>query len=102
MFLDVACGSLPVCAAVLPHLGLSRYWGIDSDRGLVTAGVTVELPQRGLRADHGHILINRTFDLSDSPYRFDLALAHSLVGRVTPAELTSAATSVLGYLNPTG
>jgi ABC-type polysaccharide/polyol phosphate transport system ATPase subunit len=101
-FLDVGCGSLPVALHLLPLLDQARYWGVDTDRTLFEAGVRFELGRAGVVADRGHFLINQQFDLSDCPYGFSLALAHSLARRLPVDEFGRAVASAVGHLAPGG
>ena len=101
-FLDVGCGSMPVAVSVLPELDQSRYWGYEFDRALLEHGLLVELPNRGLRPERGHFIMNSRGDLSESPYRFDLALGHSLAHRLPVEALGSLIAAVVGHLAPHG
>lgn len=101
-FLDVGCGSLPVALHVLPFMQPTRYWGIEIDRLLFDDGVLYELVPAGVPADRGHFLIDHRMDLSGCPYRFDVALAHSISHRVTAEQMGHAVASVIGHLSPAG
>jgi ABC-type polysaccharide/polyol phosphate transport system ATPase subunit/SAM-dependent methyltransferase len=101
-FLDVGCGSLPVALHVLPFMQPTRYWGIDIDRMLFDEGILNELVPAGVPADRGHFLIDNRMDLSGCPYRFDMALAHSVSRRLTAEQMAHAVVSVVGHLSPSG
>ena len=100
--LDMGCGSLPVTIALLPALDLSRYWGYEFDRELFDRGILVEMMNRGLQPERGHFIINDRFDLSESPYVFNFALAHSLSGRLSAERFGVAVAAVVGHLAPGG
>jgi SAM-dependent methyltransferase len=100
--LDLGCGSLPVALHVLPLMAPGRYWGIDTDRELLDAGVREELAPAGVLPDRGHFLIDPAFDLAACPHRFHLALAHSLAARATPAAFGRALGAVLDHLEQGG
>jgi ABC-type polysaccharide/polyol phosphate transport system ATPase subunit len=100
--LDVGCGSLPVALHVMPGMAPGRYWGIESDKDLVDAGVREELGPAGVLADRGHVLLSATFDLASCPHRFPLALIHSLASRTTATEFSVAVTAAVNQLAPTG
>jgi len=100
--LDLGCGSLPVTIALLPRMVHGAYWGCESNREAFEDGVRIELPYAGLRPERGHFIVNRHFDLSESPHRFVFALAHSLANRVTPEEFGRAVAATVGRLMPNG
>jgi len=81
--LDVGCGSLAAATRLLPYMEQSHYWGFEKNMELFVAGVQVELPRAGVRAEHGHFIVNDDFDLSGSPHVFDFAIASSLFRRLT-------------------
>jgi ABC-type polysaccharide/polyol phosphate transport system ATPase subunit len=81
--LDVGCGSLAAATRLLPYMEQSRYWGFEKNMELFVAGVQVELPRAGVRAERGHFIVNDDFDLAGSPHAFDFAIASSLVRRLT-------------------
>jgi len=100
-FLDVGCGSLPVARRLLPYMQPSRYWGHDPSREIFNAGVLQELVPRGIDPARGHFLINDHFDLSECPYGFDVALAHSFLPRLLPDQVGPCLSAVLAQM-PSG
>ncbi|HWW87229.1 MAG TPA: ABC transporter ATP-binding protein, partial [Vicinamibacterales bacterium] len=71
--LDVGCGSLSAGLHLLPFLDENHYWGFERDRGLLEAGVWIELPRAGVVPERGHFVINDTFELDAIPDTFDFA-----------------------------
>jgi ABC-type polysaccharide/polyol phosphate transport system ATPase subunit len=99
--LDVGCGSLPVAQHLLPYMDVSHYWGFDTSRELFNAGVMHELNPRGIDPARGHFIINERFDLSECPYGFDVALAHSFLPRLLPDQVGPLLSAVIGHM-PSG
>lgn len=100
--LDVGCGSLPLGARLLPFMERAHYWGVDIDRDLYDAGVTIELAALGVLAERGHFIVHDEFDLSECPYRFDVAIAHSFLHRLAPSQVGPCLAAVVKYLKPGG
>jgi ABC-type polysaccharide/polyol phosphate transport system ATPase subunit len=80
--LDVGCGSLGLGRLLLPYLAQSRYWGYEPDRDLLFDGIAIELTRAGIDPVRGHFIINRTFDFTECPHRFESAIASSLFSRL--------------------
>jgi len=100
--LDVGCGSLPVARRLLPIMAQSHYWGYDPSRELFNAGVLHELNARGVDPARGHFILNDRFDLSECPYGFDMAIAHSFLHRLLPDQVGPCLSSVVAHLAPGG
>jgi ABC-type polysaccharide/polyol phosphate transport system ATPase subunit/SAM-dependent methyltransferase len=100
--LDVGCGSLAGARHLLPYMDQSHYWGYELVRDLFEAGVEVELKRANVRPERGHFMINDTFDFSECPYRFDVAIADSFFRRLSMNRIARCVTSVLKHLRPGG
>jgi ABC-type polysaccharide/polyol phosphate transport system ATPase subunit/SAM-dependent methyltransferase len=100
--LDVGCGSLAAAARLLPFMDQSHYWGFEKNAELFVAGVQIELPRAGVRAERGHFIVNDDFDLSSSPHAFDLAIASSLLRRLPLNAIARCFASVIRKLAPGG
>jgi SAM-dependent methyltransferase len=96
--LEVGCGSLAAAARLLPYMEQSHYWGFEKNNELFVAGVQIELPRAGVRADRGHFLVNDDFDLSSVPHAFDVAIASALVRRLSLNTIARAFIAVIGKL----
>ncbi len=101
-FLDVGCGSLSAARFFLPFLEPYHYWGFEQSRALFDAGVRFELARAGVPPEWGHFVVNDTFDLSEIPDRFDMAIANSLIGRLSLDGLARCLAAVVGHLRPDG
>jgi ABC-type polysaccharide/polyol phosphate transport system ATPase subunit/SAM-dependent methyltransferase len=100
--LDVGCGSLSAASHLLRYMEPSHYWGFEKNIELFIAGCQIELPRAGLRPELGHFIVNDDFDLSDSPYAFDLAIASSLFRRLTLNSVARTIAAVVRKLAPGG
>jgi ABC-type polysaccharide/polyol phosphate transport system ATPase subunit/SAM-dependent methyltransferase len=100
--LEVGCGSLAAAARLLPYMEQSHYWGFEKNVDLFVAGVQIELPRLGVRPERGHFILNDDFDLSESPHAYDLALASSLVRRLTLNSIARCIAAVVKKLGPGG
>ena len=87
---------------MLPFMDQSRYWGYEKDRRLFEMGVKIELVRAGVRPERGHRIVNDWFDLTESPYRFDFAIANGFWSRLTLNGIARCVSSVLGKLAPGG
>ncbi len=100
--LDVGCGSLAGALHLLQYMDPHRYWGVETNRALFDAGVTVELAPLGVPPEAGHFVINERFDLSEVPHRFSFAIAHSLFARLPLNQIARVIVEVLRKLEPGG
>ena len=100
--LDMGCGSLASATRLLPYMDQSHYWGFEKNVELYVAGVQIELPRAGVKAERGHFLVNDEFDLTESPYDFDFAIAPSLFRRLTLNSIGRCVAGVLRKLKPGG
>lgn len=100
--LDVGCGSLAGAIHLMPFLDEHHYWGIDSNRDLVVAGLHIELPHAGVIPERGFFLVNDTFELNDIPYAIDFAVANSLFASVPFNSVARCIASVVRKLKPSG
>lgn len=100
--LDVGCGSLPVARHLLAYMDPSHYWGFDINRELFNAGVMSELAPLGIDPARGHFILNDRFDLQESPYGFDVAIAHSFLARLLAEQVGPCLAAVLGHMPPGG
>jgi hypothetical protein len=64
--------------------------------------VTIELLRAGVAPERGHFIVNERFDLSDSPHRFDMAMANSLFRRLPLNRIARCIGSVMAKLAPGG
>jgi ABC-type polysaccharide/polyol phosphate transport system ATPase subunit/SAM-dependent methyltransferase len=99
--LDVGCGSLSAASHLLRFMEPSHYWGFERNIEQFIAGVQIELPRVGVRAELGQFISNDDFDLSTAP-PFDLAVASSLLRRLPLNNVTRAIASVVRTLKPDG
>lgn len=100
--LDLGCGSLGLGRLLLPRLSQSRYWGYEPDRDLLFDGIAIELARAGIDPVKGHFIVNRTFDLSESPHRFSWIVASSLFSRLSLHGVARCLATVLPHLAPGG
>jgi ABC-type polysaccharide/polyol phosphate transport system ATPase subunit len=100
--LDVGCGSLSAATRLLPFMDQSHYWGFEKNMELFVAGVQIELPRAGVRAERGHFVVNDDFDLREVPHDFDLAIASSLVRRLPLNAVARCLAGVVKKLAPGG
>jgi homopolymeric O-antigen transport system ATP-binding protein len=100
--LELGCGSMSGARYMLPFMDEHRYWGFEQDRRLVEAGVTIELVRAKVRVEHGHFILNNSFDLSESPHQFRFAIANGFWSRLTLNQVARATASVLRKLEPGG
>jgi SAM-dependent methyltransferase len=100
--LDVGCGSLGAAIHLMPFLDEHHYWGIDSNRAQVVAGLQVELPQAGVIPERGFFLVNDAFELNEIPYAIDIAVANSLFSSVPFNSVAKCIASVVRKLKPSG
>lgn len=100
--LDVGCGSLGHAARLLPFMDEHHYWGFERNVELFVAGVQIELPRLGIRPQRGHFVHNNDFDLSEIPHAFDLAIASSLVRRLSLNAIARCLAGVVKTLAPGG
>jgi ABC-type polysaccharide/polyol phosphate transport system ATPase subunit len=99
--LDVGCGSLAAASHLLRYMAPRHYWGFERNMELYVAGVQIELPRAGVRAELGHFLSNDDFDLSKAPL-FDMAIASSLFRRLPLNSVARAIANVVRALRPDG
>jgi ABC-type polysaccharide/polyol phosphate transport system ATPase subunit/SAM-dependent methyltransferase len=100
--LDVGCGSLAGARLLLPFMEPAHYWGFEINRALFDAGVTVELKRAGVIAERGHFIVNDRFDLGESPYRYDVAIANSFFRRLPLHRIARCIAGVMAKLKPGG
>jgi SAM-dependent methyltransferase len=100
--LDVGCASLATGIHLLPLLDQSHYWGFDVDVGLFEAGTQIEAPRASVETTNGHGIVNDRFDLSESPYEFDFALANSFFNRLDAERVGRCIAAVTRKLRPQG
>ncbi|HEX6462841.1 MAG TPA: ATP-binding cassette domain-containing protein [Vicinamibacterales bacterium] len=100
--LDVGCGSLAGARVMLPFMDEHRYWGYEKDRRLFEAGVAIELVRAKVRPEHGHLIVNDWFDLSESPHLFRFAIANGFWSRLPFNAIARCVVSVLRKLEPGG
>ena len=100
--LDLGCGSLTGALHLLPYMDQSHYWGYENRPSLYEASILVELKRAGIRDDKGHFMINGTFDFSECPYRFDVAVANAFFRRLSLNQIGHCIANVLAYLKPGG
>jgi ABC-type polysaccharide/polyol phosphate transport system ATPase subunit len=100
--LDVGCGSLGAARHLLPFMEQSHYWGFEKNAELFVAGVQIELPRAGVKAERGHFIVNDDFDLSGAPHQFDFAIASAQVRRLSLNTIARAFASVIRALTPGG
>jgi ABC-type polysaccharide/polyol phosphate transport system ATPase subunit len=100
--LEAGSGSLPTALHLLPRVDQSHYWGYDIDVGLYEAGVQIEAARADVDVTKGHFIINDSFDLSDSPHRYDFALANSFFQRLDAAGVGQCIAAVVRRLQPKG
>ena len=100
--LEVGCGSLGAATHLLPYMDQSHYWGFEKNAELFVAGVQIELPRAGVKAERGHFLVNDDFDLSTAPHAFDLAIASAQVRRWSLNTVARAFAAVIRALAPGG
>lgn len=85
-FLDIACGSLRLGQFLIPYLETGRYYGIDAEKNLISAGVEKELPKALIDEKQPHFTANMNFDFSFIDY-FDYAMAQSLFTHLTMEDI---------------
>lgn len=100
--LEVGCGSLAAATHLLPFMDQSHYWGFEKNNELFVAGVQIELPRAGVKAERGHFVVNDDFDLSGVPHTFDFAIASAQVRRLSLNTIARAFASVIHKLTPAG
>ena len=100
--LEMGCGSLSAASHLLRYMHQGRYWGFERSMELFTAGVQIELPRAGVNSDHGHFLSNEDFDLSGSPYQFDLAISSGLFRQLPLNHVGRVIATVVRKLKPGG
>jgi ABC-type polysaccharide/polyol phosphate transport system ATPase subunit len=100
--LEVGCGSLGAATRLLPFMEQSHYWGFEKNGELFVAGVQIELPRAGVKAERGHFVVNDDFDLSSVPHEFAFAIASALVRRLSLNTIARAFASVIHKLAPGG
>jgi ABC-2 type transport system ATP-binding protein len=100
--LEVGCGSLAAARALLKTMDQSHYWGYERNRELFDAGVTIELPGAGVRAERGHFVVNDDFDFSGVPHRFSLGIASAQVRHLPLNRIARLIASVVRHLAPGG
>ena len=100
--LDVGCGSLSAASRLLKFMEQYHYWGFEKSIELYIAGAHIELPRAGLRAELGHFIVNDDFDLSEARHPFDVAIASSLLRRLSLNSITRMMASVIRALTPDG
>jgi SAM-dependent methyltransferase len=100
--LDVGCGSMSGARVMLPFMDEHRYWGYEKDRRLFEAGVQIELVRANVRPEHGHLILNDWFDLSESPHLFRFAIANGFWARLPLNAIARCVASVLKKLEPGG
>jgi ABC-type polysaccharide/polyol phosphate transport system ATPase subunit/SAM-dependent methyltransferase len=100
--LEVGCGSLAAAVHLVPFLEESHYWGVERNRALLEAGIEIELARAGIAPERGRFLVAETFDLSEIPGPFDLALASSGFARWPFNDVARCIASVVRRLKPSG
>jgi ABC-type polysaccharide/polyol phosphate transport system ATPase subunit len=100
--LDVGCGSLSAASRLLKFMEPYHYWGFEKSIELYIAGAQIELPRAGLRAELGHFIVNDEFDLSEARHPFDVAIASSLLRRLSLNSIARMMASVIRALAPDG
>jgi ABC-type polysaccharide/polyol phosphate transport system ATPase subunit/SAM-dependent methyltransferase len=100
--LDVGCGSLAAASRLLPFMEPSHYWGFEKNIELYIAGSRIELPRVGVRVELGHFIVNDDFDFSDAQHPFDLAIASSLIRRLSLNSVARCIGSVVKALASDG
>ena len=100
--LELGCGSLAAGREWLQRQEQSRYWGFELNRDLLFDGITIELPRVGAHPERGHFVVNRTFDLSSCPHRFDFIVASSLFARMPLHGVAKCLAAALPLLAPGG
>jgi ABC-type polysaccharide/polyol phosphate transport system ATPase subunit/SAM-dependent methyltransferase len=100
--LEMGCGSLSAARHLLGYMQQGHYWGFERSMELFTAGVQIELPRAGVSSDLGHFLSNEDFDLSGSPYQFDLAISSGLFRQLPLNHVARVIATVVRKLKPGG
>ena len=100
--LDVGCGSLNLAVRLLPFLDANHYVGLERNRALLDAGLRIELPRARLSPADGLFIASETFDLDESPFDFDFAIASSLFVHLPFNNVARCIVSVMKRLKPGG
>ncbi len=100
--LDMGCGSLAAASQLLRYMDQGHYWGFEKNIELFIAGVQIELPRAGVAAERGHFLSTTTFDLSGSPFQYDLAIASGLFRQLPLNHVARVIAAVVRKLKPGG
>jgi len=100
--LEMGCGSLAAASHLLRYMDQGHYWGFERNIELYTAGVQIELPRAGVAAERGHFLSNDTFDLSGSPFQYDVAISSGLFRQLPLNHVARVIAAVVRKLKPGG
>jgi SAM-dependent methyltransferase len=78
--LDIGCGSLRLGVCAVAFLDAGRYWGIDLNDALLSAGYEREIIPAGLaaRLPRTHLATDGAFRFTGLPTAFDFAIAQSV------------------------
>lgn len=100
--LDVGCGSLSGALHLIPFLEEQHYWGLERNASLLEAGIGIEFRRAGVIPERCRCVINDSFDLSEIPCEFDVAIANSLFAYVPFNKVARCIASVVRKLKPSG
>ena len=82
--LDVGCGCLRGGRFFIPYLGRDKYVGLEPDRELLKAGMTLEVGQSQINEKRPVFPVFDDFRLTRIPGRFDYVLAQSILTHMGP------------------
>ena len=102
--LDLGCGSLRAGVHLVRYLEPSRYYGVDLNPHLISAGYTHELAPLGLtsKLPREHLAASASFSATGFGVRFDYVLAHSVWTHLPIDEIGRCLQQVHAVLAPEG
>ena len=100
--LDIGCGSLRGGVHFIEYLEPGNYYGMDKDRGLIDAGMAIELPKAGLGDKQATFSVNSEFAFHVFKTTFDFAIAQSLFTHLPWNSIVTCLYRVRNVLVPDG
>lgn len=100
-FLDVGCGSLRAGVKVIPYLEPGRYFGVDQEQSLLTAG-RMELGEELWQKHQPTLMPMDDFRVGELGQQFDFAVAQSVWSHISLNLIMRCAYNVDKVLVPGG
>lgn len=99
--LDIGCGCLRLGVRAVEFLDTDKYWGIDLNEELLTAGYDHEVVPSGLAAKlpRTNLVTDAEFTFTGTPHQVDMAIAQSVFTHLPLEYLRLCLTNLANHLD---